>query len=115
MPEGDKFVDQAKAMLLYEHQQGNNIGAMLEQSPTNSDVNEQMARVCTVVDSASFWWKGNWQNLLGDFTTVLQRHNLNMDGLARRQAIEMCGAHTMSEKFTEEKKSRGGLLGLFSK
>ena len=50
MPEGDNFVDQAKAMLLFEHQQGNNIGAMLEQSPTNSDVNELMARVCTVVD-----------------------------------------------------------------
>ena len=114
--QGEKFVEQVKRERLYdEYQGGDNVSAMLDQSPTNSRNNEGMARVGTVLDGIFGSWRGNWHNLLGDFTTVLERKYLNMEGFARVQAIEMCGAHTMSEKFVEEKKSRGGLLGLFSK
>jgi len=112
---GEKFVEQVKRERLYdEYQQGDDVSAMLEQSPTNSRVNEGMARVCTVLDAVSDNWRGSWHNLFGDFTVALQRHYLNMEGFSRVQAIEMCGAHAMSEKFIEEKKAKGGLLGLFN-
>ena len=114
MPE--KFIEEVKRERLYdEYQQGNDIESMLQQSPTNSRVNQGMSRVVVLLDFLSGNFRGSWNSLFGNITTDLQRHYLNMEGYSRVQAIEMCRAHTMTTKFMDEKKEKGGILGLFSK
>lgn len=116
MPGSEKFVEQVKRERLYdEYQQGGDVSAMLEQSPTNSRVNEAMARWCMIGSQVSKNWRGKYKNLFGSMFDDIQRHFLNMEGYARVQAIDMCAAHTITEKALLEKKEKGGLLGIFNR
>ena len=112
---GEKFVDKAKRELMYEYEAGGDVECMLEQTDTNSRVNEQMARWCLLVKFISGNWKGGYKGMFDDMVVGLQRHYLNMDGYSRVQAIEMCQAHTITDKNLSEKREKGGILGLFSK
>lgn len=118
MPGGDKFVDTAKQALLYEFQQPDTLGAMLDQSPTNTRTNIQMSRVCLCIGMTRITWRGNWATLFGDLDQALQRHLLSLDGYARLQAIEM---HKSTPSGIpgfgppDEKKKKGGLLGLIGR
>lgn len=113
---GEKFVDQAKEQYLYEGESGGDIGLMLEQTATNSRVNEKMARWIISVTMVVSGWRGNYQNLFGDFGTDIQRLYLNMEGYSRKQAIELAGASrpTMGGGMVGEEK-KAGLAGLLGK
>ena len=110
---GDKFVDQAKRELLYEFQQGGDVGCMLEQSATNSRVNVAMARWCLVAQRVSESWRGKYAKFFDKMIEDLQRHYLSLEGYGRVQAIDMKAAHTITENALKEKKEKGGILGLF--
>lgn len=115
---GDKFVDTAKQAVLYEFQQGDSVGSMLDQSPTNSRTNVGMSRICLCVSMSRLCWRGKWATLFGDFDTALQRHLLSLEGYARLQAIEMHkndASGIPGFGTPDEKKKRGGLLGLLGK
>ena len=113
---GEKFVDQAKRELMYEYEAGGDVESMLQQNDTNSRVNESMARWCLLLKFVSGNWRGNYKVLFDGIIEGVQRHYLNMDGYSRVQAIEMCQAHTVTEKGLNEKsKEKGGIVGLFSK
>lgn len=109
MPEGT-YGESMKQKLMYERTSGDAIRAMLEQNPTNSRVNERMARICTALDDVTSHWRGKYKNLLGDYTTILQRMYLQLGGYARVQAVEIAQAQSVTGEMVEKKK-RGGLIG----
>jgi hypothetical protein len=120
MPAGDKFRDEAVKQTLYqdyEELQANNVSQMLDQSETNSRVNQEMARWCLIARMVEGNWKGSWSHFFGSMVADMQRLNLNMDGYSRVQAIDMCAAHTTTEQALANsgKEKRGGLLGLLGR
>lgn len=118
MPGGDKFVDTAKQALLYEFQQPDTLGAMLEQSPTNTLTNIKMSQVCLCLTMAQRAWRGKYKTLFGDLDQDLQRHLLSLEGYARLQAIEIHKAAPSGIPGfgpPDDKNKKGGLLGLIGR
>ena len=115
MSAGDKFSERAKNQLLYEYQEGSEVGQMLEQSETNSRTNQEMSRFVFFCKGFGNGWKGNWSKVFDNVVIDIQRLYLSLDGYARVQAIDMQSAHTITEQQLQQKaeKKRGGILGLF--
>jgi hypothetical protein len=111
MPE-QTFRDQAVNQLMYTHQQGGDVGLMLDQTPTNSRVNPKMAQFCLILHHTSYLWRGNYKTLFGDIEDQIQRHYLNMEGYSRVQAIDMSAAHSVTQEALQAKQKRGGILGM---
>lgn len=112
MSQQGTYRDRAVQQLLYDHSQGDEIRAMLEQSATNSRVNQQMAWWCVLCEQVCGSWAGNWRNLFGEMATSLQKHLLQLEGYARVQAIDMAMSRTTTEKQLLQQEKKGGLLGL---
>lgn len=112
MPE--TYGEQMKQRLMYERQSGDAIRAMLEQNSTNTRVNSDLAKVCAIFDDITSRWRGKWKNLMGDYTTILQRNYMALDGYARVQAIEIAQSSSITGEALSEKKKRGGLIGWLS-
>lgn len=109
------FRDRAVQSLLYEHDNSDAVRAMLEQSPTNSRVNQAMAWWCVICDQVCGNWKGAWKNLFGDMVTSIQKHQLNLEGYSRVQAINMSASRTVTEQGLQQQQGKkGGILGIFS-
>jgi len=108
----ETFRDRAVKKELYEYQEGDSVGQMLEWSDTNSNVNQEMSRVILLLSQAQSKWKGGYAHIFDKTIELVQKLNLQMGGLARIQAIEMAGAHTVGEQMLEKKKEKkGGILG----
>jgi hypothetical protein len=117
MPAGDKFRDEAVRATLNDYQEAGDVRQMLDQSETNSRVNQEMARWCLIARMFEGHWRGSWRHFFGSMVPDMQRLNLNMEGYARVQAIDMCAAHTTTEQALANsgKEKKGGLLGLFGR
>lgn len=113
MTEGSTYGESMKQKLMYERQSGDAVRAMLEQNDTNSRVNERMARICTALDDVTSHWRGNYKNLFGNYTMILQRMYLNLGGYAREQAVRIAQMQSVTGPMVEEKK-RGGIMGWFT-
>jgi hypothetical protein len=101
---------------MYDYAQSDAIRSMLEQSPTNSRVNMEMARVCAISETYSEHWEGGWKGFTKELSAIFQRHYLQMDGFARVQAIDMAKAHSSTEQALgrSEQEQEGGLFsGMF--
>jgi hypothetical protein len=84
---------------------------MLEQTDTNTRLNEDIARVSITLEDITSHWKGNWKNLMGDFPTALERAYLGIEAFGRQQAIEIAQATNLVGQGVAEEKKRGGILG----
>lgn len=113
---GEKFRDLAVDEVMHEYQQGSDVGQMLDESETNTRYNQELARVQSYMEWNESCWRNRWSMFWEPWLAPLRRKNLNIDGYARVQAIEMCSAKTMTDqalfkKQAEKKGLLGGLLG----
>lgn len=116
MVTGEKFRDEATKQLLYEYQSSDGSGKMLEQSETNSKVNRDEAVWIMLVKSLTLNWKGNYKKMFFtpdfDFEKVIQRHELQTDAFARKQAIEYKFASSKADEQAMNDKKRKGILAI---
>lgn len=109
----DKFRDRAVEKRLMEYRRGGS-GAelMLEQSDTNTRINEEMVKILLLEEWTKRTWKGRYQYILEEIGEVVQRLYLNLEGYARVQAIDMLKASSVTSDVLRDEKKHKGLIGM---
>lgn len=111
----ESYVEQAKKVLLYEHQQGSDYHEMLDESETNSRNNEKSRTFDLVVLQTEQAWRGNYKHLFSHLVRRMHRLYLNDEGYARNQAIAIVKGRAGVLPSGDGDKKKGGILGMLGK
>lgn len=109
------WLDNQKQQMYDEYQESNDIGAMLDQSETNTRFNNPLALFDLFSVASEFAWRGNYRTVLSRYSQRLQRIYLNYEGFARNQAIQMARGKVFGQPTENGDKKQGGILGMLGK
>lgn len=116
MVQSEKFRDVVTNQLLYEYQASDGSGKMLDQSETNSRINRDEGLWFMLLRSMTRNWKGNYENMFFkepyNLEVVMQRHELQVEAFARKQAIEYKYSTSKAEEAEMNDKKRKGILAI---